>query len=100
MITIKATQKAQKKVQLTFMSKSSKFAKPDDPKASVFGPCEGRGGAGLGGGCLAFLGGNAGDGDSGAGAEPLGGAWRFAKGSLPKSSLPVCGRKYKKSLIY
>lgn len=56
------------------MSKSSKFAKPDDPKASVFGPWEGRGGAGLGGGCFAFLGGNAGDGDSGAGAEPFGGA--------------------------
>lgn len=59
------------------MSKSSKLANPDeDPNESVFGPCDGRGGAGRGGGCFAFLGGNAGDGDSGAcaGLEPFGGA--------------------------
>jgi len=57
------------------MSKSSKFANPEDaPKASCcFGPVVGRGGAGLGGGCFAFLGGNAGDGDSGM-TEPFGGA--------------------------
>lgn len=58
---------------LTLLSKSSKLAKPDDePNASTLGPCEGRGGAGRGGGCLAFFGGKAGDGDSGAcdGMEP------------------------------
>lgn len=55
------------RLQLTLTSKSSKFAKPEDePKASILGPCDGRGGAGRGGGCLAFLGGSAGDGDSGA----------------------------------
>lgn len=52
--------------ELTLTSKSSKFANDDEPKASGFGPWAGRGGAGRGGGCLAFLGGNAGDGDSGA----------------------------------
>lgn len=60
----------------------------------------GRGGAGRGGGCFAFFGGNAGLGDSGRGGGPpdllvLGliwladvGACRMAKGSLPKSSFP------------
>lgn len=45
------------------MSKSSKFAKAEDVNESgAFG----FGGAGLGGGFLACLGGKAGDGDSGA----------------------------------
>lgn len=76
------------KSQLTLLSKSSKLAKPDEPNASTFGPWAGRGGAGRGGG--AFLGGNAGDGDSGAcaGMEPWVGAWSMANGSLPKASLP------------
>lgn len=76
--------------QLTLLSKSSKFANP--PNASGFGPWDGRGGAGRGGGCFAFFGGNAGDGDSGAlaGLEPWVGAWRMANGSLPNASLPVC----------
>jgi hypothetical protein len=56
------------------MSKSSKFANDDDPNESIFGPCEGRGGAGRGGGCFAFFGGKAGEGDSGAGVEPAAGA--------------------------
>lgn len=50
--------------ELTFKSKSSKFAKPDD--AVKESGALGFGGAGLGGGFLACLGGNAGDGDSGA----------------------------------
>lgn len=60
--------------------------------------CNGRGGAGLGGGCFAFFGGSAGLGDSGRGGGPVFwpglsdwlaevGAWRMANGSLPKSSL-------------
>lgn len=54
---------------VTLDSKSAKFAKPpldangSDAKASgcdlILGGC-GRGGAGLGGGCLLFFGGNAG----------------------------------------
>lgn len=73
------------------MSKSSKFAKDDEPKESWtlgVGPADGRGGAGRGGGCFAFFGGNAGDGDSGPRTEPCGGAWRLANGSLPKASFP------------
>lgn len=68
-------------------SKSSKFANP--VSTFGFGPCEGRGGAGRGGFGLA-LGGSAGDGDSGSTTDPFGGAWREAKGSLPKSSFAVC----------
>lgn len=62
------------------LSKSAKLAKPppppllspnasDDDAAGFVGvgPCNGRGGAGLGGGCFAFFGGNAGLGDSGRG---------------------------------
>ena len=71
------------------MSKSSKLAKVEDVNESgAFG----LGGAGLGGGFLACLGGKAGDGDSGAIAaglmDPFWGAWRTANGSLPKSSFP------------
>lgn len=73
---------------LTLLSKSSKLAKDDEPND---GPWEGRGGVGLGGGCFAFLGGKAGDGDSGAllGLDPWGGAWSIANGSLPKASFPI-----------
>lgn len=87
---MKQSEKLEENVQLTFISKSSKLA--NDPNESVFGPCDGRGGAGRGGGCFAFFGGNAGDGDSGAcaGLDPATGAWRLANGSLPKASLPVC----------
>lgn len=62
--------------KLTLTSKSSKLANDDEPKESAFGPWDGRGGAGRGGGCLAFFGGNAGDGDSGAyaGLDPCAGA--------------------------
>jgi hypothetical protein len=49
--------------QLTFISKSSKFAKDEDAKASG---ALGFGGAGRGGGFFACFGGRAGDGDSGA----------------------------------
>lgn len=95
----KRNKKVQKQIDfqsmkwLTLISKSSKLANDDDPKASAFGPWAGRGGAGLGGGCLAFFGGNAGEGDSGAcdGLDPCVGAWRMANGSLPKASLPLCG---------
>lgn len=54
---------------LTFISKSSKFAN-EVPNPSVgfvgAGGIAGLGGAGRGGGCFAFFGGKAGDGDSGA----------------------------------
>lgn len=64
----------------------------------MLGPCAGRGGAGLGGGCLLFFGGNAGLGLSGRGGAAEGcvdkvaavGAWRIANGSQPKASLSVC----------
>lgn len=72
------------------MSKSSKLANVEDENES--GAFD-FGGAGLGGGFLACFGGKAGDGDSGAfGAgltAPFGGACSAAKGSLPKSSLPI-----------
>lgn len=77
------------------MSKSSKFANPeDDPNPSFLTGKAGRGGAGRGGGCLAFFGGKAGDGDSGAcgegeGVAPFGGACSIANGSLSKASFPV-----------
>lgn len=83
-----AKEKIHEMFELTFMSKSSKLANDDDPNESIFGPWDGRGGAGRGGGCFAFFGGNAGEGDSGA-ADPATGAWRLAKGSLPKASLPA-----------
>lgn len=50
-------------------------------RSGPVGPLAGRGGAGLGGGCLAFLGGSA-----GLGLSARVGAWRFAKGSSPKGS--------------
>ena len=59
------------------LSKSSKLANPNP--SLVFGNA-GRGGAGRGGGCFAFFGGKAGDGESGAlmfiglGVVPFGGA--------------------------
>lgn len=49
------------------------------------GPCDGRGGAGLGGGCFGFLGGNAGLGLSG-----RVGACKLANGSSPNGSFVVC----------
>lgn len=61
--------------------------------------CRGLGGAGRGGACLVFLGGSAGEGDSGLGGAPdlaglkpgceVVGACRIANGSLPKSSFPT-----------
>lgn len=81
---------------LTLSSKLEKSANPpleangsELPKPSVFfGGWVGRGGAGLGGGCLLFLGGKAGLGLVGrGGAEPsLVGACRTAKGSQPNGS--------------
>lgn len=50
--------------------------------ARILGPADGRGGAGLGGGCLAFFGGRA-----GLGLSARVGACRFANGSSPNGSL-------------
>jgi hypothetical protein len=121
-----------RKLENTFASKSAKLAKPDPPELSpnaselvvIFGACDvrkgqkiktnssqsktrsltwtGRGGAGRGGGCLAFLGGRAGLGDSGLGGGPafdgsnewlvaggalVVGACKIANGSHPNPSL-------------
>lgn len=88
---------------ITLASKLEKSAKPppepngsEPPKASIWGFLNpggwiGRGGAGLGGGCLLFLGGSAGlglVGLGGGGPEPSRvGACKIANGSQPNGSL-------------
>jgi len=63
--------------------------------ARIVGCWRGRGGAGRGGGCLLFFGGNAGLGLSGRGGGLLLAGWRVANGSHPNGSLPDTWNKNK-----